>query len=83
MKPGRVKLSECARRVEHLSPAPGCDHKPRCLPDRTNMKARTDMEAKMARCSGRDDYAECIRALGWREPLFQDGRFKPNIVIRK
>jgi hypothetical protein len=47
------------------------------------MKARTDMEAKMARCSGRDDYAECIRALGWREPLFQDERFKPNIVIRK
>jgi hypothetical protein len=48
-----------------------------------NYAARMAMEAKMAPCQGSDDYGNCIRALGWREPLYQDERFKPRWVLRK
>lgn len=63
---------------------------PSCASDRQrgcwvdlNLKARTDMEAKMAPCEKSTDYGLCIRALGWRQPLFEDERFKPRNVFRK
>jgi hypothetical protein len=41
------------------------------------------MEEKMASCHDRDDYASCIRSLGWHQPLFEDEKFKPRMVFRK
>lgn len=52
-----------------------------------HLKARVAMEDKMHACMQIDEpprFSDCINAAGWRGvPLFQDERFKPEIVIRK
>jgi hypothetical protein len=40
------------------------------------------MEEKMSAYKG-DDYVECIRSKGWREPLNQDERCKPKLEFRR
>jgi hypothetical protein len=48
-----------------------------------NYAARIAMEEKMEPCLTPRLDADCLRALGWRKPLYEDERFKPRTLYRK
>jgi hypothetical protein len=47
-----------------------------------NYEARIKMEERMQPCFEHGLDADCLFALGWRKPLYEDERFKPRWVFR-
>jgi hypothetical protein len=47
-----------------------------------NYAARMAMEEKMSPCMTPAMDIDCLFAVGWRKPLYEDERFKPRTIYR-